>query len=354
MRWTLAAALAGTILLAGCKDNEARQQIQELKDENAKLRDSKPDPLTQLLAAQMAGGGEGTDRKITALGEDLRAGIDQVKREIAASGAEQKRRVDELDERMRKLANLDATISALKTTIDALDARVKAGSPEEVLKLNREVIQKESDLAREKSAREAAEGQAAQLQADLKAALEAAQDLRDQLAALDEKDISKHPAYVKLQKDVRDLKTLIENKDSDIRTLDEQKQRLEEEVRRLKGESNVETPRIDPKAYDFTGTVTDYKPGARPGAPGSMLVNVDTGQVPAVNSVITIMNARAEPICTATVSVHYHIDDDPRKAVESLGCSVSDEKSLRVPTSGDTVVWVKPAEEKTGPTAGGN
>lgn len=342
MRWTIAALMAGAILVSGCQDNEARRQIEELKAENAKLKD-KPDAFTQLMAMRAAdGGSDGTDRKINTLSEDLRAGIEALKREFSATN----KRVDDMDDRMRKVASLDATITALKATIDSLDSRVKSSSPEEMLKLQKELFQKDAALLQEKAAREAADGRITQLQGDLKAALDAAQEVRDQIAGMDKGDISKHPAYVKAQKDLQNERTRNEHLQSDIKNMDERCQRLEAELKSSGKSTAIDNPKIDPKAYDFTGTIIEYKTAGRPGTLGNIMVSIGSGQVPPEGAILNVLNARAEHICTAKVMTRYNIGDDPTKAIEALGCSVSDENLKRAPVEGDTVVWIKPTDGK--------
>jgi chromosome segregation ATPase len=341
MRWTIAAFMAGALLVTGCQDSEARKQIEELRAENAKLKD-KPDAFTQLMAMRAAeGGNDGTDRKINTLSEDLRAGIAALKSEFSATN----KRVDDMDDRMRKVASLDATITALKATIDSLDSRVKNSSPEEMLKFQKDLFQKEAALNQEKLAREAADAKVTQLQAELKSALEAAQELRDQIASADSSDISKHPAYLKLQKELRDEKIRAEQAKGDIDSLDAQVQRLQQEVNRLGGKTAA-APAIDTKAYDFTGTVIQFDVSTQTGTLGNIMVRVESGQVPPKGSILSVLNARAERICNATKSVDWHFEDDATKAVEAIGCAVNEEKAVRVPTVGDTVVWVKPAEDK--------
>jgi hypothetical protein len=122
-------------------------------------------------------------------------------------------------------------------------------------------------------------------------------------------------------------------------------QRLQQEVNRLSGKSTA-APAVDTKAYDFTGTVVLFDVATKAGTLGNILVRVDSGQIPPHGAVLSVLNARGEPICAATKAKDYHIGEDTTNAVDEIGCAVNEEKAVRVPTVGDTVVWVKPAEDK--------
>ncbi len=369
MRWTIPALLVVFALLAaGCQDNEARLQNQKLQSEleALKAKDTKMDPLQQLLAAKLAEGGGGssdaTDRKLNALAEDLRAGNDALKKELAANNDAQKKRVEELDDRLKKIANLEATITTLKASIEGLDGKVKGGNSEDVLKLQKEVLQKDAALAQEKLAREAAEAKLATAQLDVKAAQDAAKALQDQKAGLEGADISKHPMYQAALKEIRELKVEIEKMKGDIKNLDDAKRAADAELARLRGETpKGENPPVDTKKYDFTGTVVSVAGGARPGAPSNLLLKLDSGLIPPLGTVMTVLDAKGQLVCTVKVIRHYHMGDDPEKPVEEIGCATIDEKATRPVTKSDTVVWIKTAadalpkkEDDKGGAAGGN
>lgn len=364
MRWTIAAALAASCFItAGCQDNEARQQNAQLRAELDALKgkETKIDPVLAAILNKDSGGSEATDRKLNALAEDLRSNKDAISKEIAAAESSDKKRFEELETRLKKVSDLEAALTTLKATIETLDGKLKAGNPEEVLKLQKEVLQKEAALSQEKQSRDAAEAKVTQLQNDLAAAIANANALVDQMKGLEGSDITKHPDYQKAQKDIRDLKAEINNMKSDIQNLKDANAALAAENARLGGKNaGVEKP-VDTGKYDFTGTVLVVTMGARPGAPSNLLLRIDSGQVPPMGATMTVVDAKGSPVCLVKVVRHYHVDDKPENAVEEIGCATVDEKTTRPVAKGDQVVWLKDADatgakkpEDKGGAAGGN
>ncbi|MBX3473908.1 MAG: hypothetical protein KF754_05955 [Planctomycetes bacterium] len=365
MRWTFAAALAFTSLLAvGCQDNEARVQNAQLRAEldALKSKETKVDPvLAALLNRDSGGGSEATDRKLNTLAEDLRSYKDAISKEISAADSADKKRFEELESRLKKVSDLESALTTLRATIETLDGKLKAGNPEEVLKLQRDLLQKEAQAGQEKQARDAAEARALKLESDLKAAIDNANSLADQIKGLSGSDISKHPDYRKLQSDNRALKTENDLQKGDIANLKAQIKNLEAEVARLGGKpANPEQP-ADPRKYDFSGTVMGVTIGARPGAPSNLLVKPDSGLTPPIGATMTVLDAKGQPVCNVRVVRHYHVDDKPELAVEEVGCATIDEKVTRPVTKGDQVVWLKSADnaegrkpDDKGGAAGGN
>lgn len=365
MRWTIAAGLAvASVVAAGCQDNEARQQNAQLRAEldALKSKETKVDPILAAILNKDSGGGEATDRKLNTLAEDLRSYKDAITKDIAAADNADKKRFEELETRLKKVSDLESSLATLKATIENLDGKLKTGNPEETLKLQKEILQKEASLMQEKQAREAADAKITQLQNDLAAAIANANSLIEQMKGLEGADISKHPEYQKAQKEIRELKAEIGLMKSDIQNLKDANAALAAENARLGGKSpRVEKP-VDAGKYDFTGTVTMLTLAAKPGAGSMLLVRMDSGQIPPLAATMVVLDAKGEIVCKARVVRHYHRDDKTENEVEEIGCSTVDEKTTRPVAKGDRVVWLKDSDTVTpekkpddkGGAAGGN
>lgn len=364
MRWTIAAGLAvASVIAAGCQDNEARQQNAQLRAEldALKSKETKVDPVLAAILNKDGGGGEATDRKLNTLAEDLRSYKDAITKDIAAADNADKKRFEELETRLKKVSDLEASLTTLRATIETLDGKLKAGNPDEVLRLQKDVLQRDAQLAQEKTSREAAEAKARQLENELAAAIANANSLIEQMKGLEGSDISKHPDYKKLQVENRAQKAEIENLKGDIANLKTQIENLNTEVARLGGKPSTPDQPVDPKKYDFSGTVLGVTIGARPGAPSNLLVKPDNGQTPPIGATMTVLDAKGTPVCNVRVVRHYHVDDKPELAVEEIGCATIDEKLTRPVAKGDQVVWLKSADsvepkkpDDKGGAAGGN
>jgi len=364
MRWTIAAALAASCFItAGCQDTEARQQNAQLRAELDALKgkETKIDPVLAAILNKDGGGSEATDRKLNTLAEDLRSYKDAISREISTADTADKKRFEELETRLKKVADLESTLVTLKATIENLDGKIKGGNPEEMLKLQKEILQKEASLMQEKQLRDAADAKIAQLEIDLKAAIDNANALVERAKGLEGSDITKHPDYQKAQKEIRELKAEITNMKSDIQNLKDSNAALVAENARLGGKgAGVEKP-VDAGKYDFTGAVLVVTMASKPGSPSNLLVRLDSGQIPPIGATMVVIDAKGEPVCKVRVFRHYHVDDKPENAVEEIGCSTLDEKTTRPVAKGDQVVWLKDTDaidpkkpEDKGGAAGGN
>ncbi|MBE7492694.1 MAG: hypothetical protein HS108_13195 [Planctomycetes bacterium] len=365
MRWTIAVALAvASVTAFGCQDNEARVQNAQLRAELEALKSKetgKVDPVLAAILNRDGGAGDATDRKLNALAEDLRSYKDAISKEISAADAADKRRFEELESRLKKVSDLEASLVTLKATIDGLDGKLKAGNPEETLRLQKEIFQADVALTQEKRLREAAEARITQLEADLKAALDNANSLVERMKGLEGADISRHPEYQKAQKEIRALKAEIALMKSDIQNLKDANSALEAENARLGGKGAGVVKPVESSKYDFTGTVLVVNMGSRPGAASNLLVRMDSGQIPPVGATMVVLDSKAEIVCKVKVVRHYHVDDKPENAVEEIGCATLDEKANKPVTKGDQVVWLKSADniepkkpDDKGGAAGGN
>ena len=354
MRRTIAAVLAVAVLLAaGCQDQQARDQNARLQAELDSIKADKgggnDDLLKVLLANQNKTDSDDASRKWTSFGEDMRAGFDDLGKQIKENDAASDKRMDDLESQIKKVSDLEATISTLKTMIETLESKVKNVDPNEVLEAHKDLITKEADLRVEKQQREAAEAelkllkeQVETLEADL---TQANKDIAD----LQGDDISKHKDYKKLEADLRKMKA---ERDLAVEARDALQTKVDDMTAQLQKGSNPpeEEPTIEPKDYTFTGTVASVRRGARADGPSYLMVTVDSGNPPPKDTVLVVLNERREPVCKVKVIQHYHVDDKDTLPVEEVGCATVDESASNPVAKGDTIVWIK--EEPKG-NAGG-
>lgn len=355
MRSTIAAVLAVAILLAaGCQDQQARDQNARLQAELDALKAQKSggndDLLKVLLAGQSNTGSEDADRKLTSLGEDVRAGLDDIKKDIRDSDAANDKRMDELETEIAKVNDLQVTITTLKGMIETLETKVKGVDPNEVLNTHKDLINKEADLRVEKQQREAAEAELKLLKEEIKTLQADLEQAQKDITDLQGSDISKHEDYVELAKELKkvksDLKVMTDSRDS-------WQKKAEDLETHLQNGSNPppEEPKIDSKDYTFTGTVMLARKGARADGPSFVMVKVDSGTPPPKDAELQVLDEKRNPICKLKVIQLYHMDDKENLPVVELGCQTIGELAGNPVTKGDTVVWVK--EEPKG-SAGGD
>ncbi|MBZ0135307.1 MAG: hypothetical protein K8I27_02900 [Planctomycetes bacterium] len=355
MRRTIAAVLAVSVLLAaGCQDQQARDQNARLQAELDALKAQKSSGSDDLIKLMIANQGEGASadstRKLNSLGEDLRAGLDGITKQISDNDAADTRRMNDLEAQIKKVSDIEATISTLKGMIETLETKVKGVDPNEVLSTHKELINKEADLRVETQAREAAEAEIATLKATVSTLQDDLKVAQAEVQALKGEDISKHPMYVDLKKKNREL-------ENDLKVQTDAKDALQKRVddleAHLKSGSNPppEEPKVDTKDYTFTGTVVSVRSSARAGGPSLLMVKVDSGTPPPKDSELVVLDEKRNPICKVKVIQHYHVDNKDTLPVEEIGCTTINEAASNPVTKNDTVVWVK--EEPKG-SAGGD
>jgi peptidoglycan hydrolase CwlO-like protein len=353
MRKALAAAVAVALFVtAGCQDQQAREQNAKLQAELDAMKASKAsggdDDLVKLLLADRQGGGDSGDlaKKLNSYNEDVTAGQDKLEKLIKDSDADNDKRMDDIEGRLKRVSDLETTINTLKGMIETLEGKVKSVDPNQVLDAQKELINKEADLRVEKQAKDAALLEIQDLKAKLSAAEAEVQRLNGEVATLLNGDISKHPEYKNLKAEHARLEGEVKKWESDYKSLNDMYKALEE---RLRNGSNPpeEKPVETVGDYAFSGSVVDVTRGARPEGPSYLLVGSIKagGQTPPIGTELIVLDAKEKAVCKVKVIQYYYLDDNEDLPVEEIGCSTIDEKVSRPVAKGDTVVWI--AEKKT-------
>lgn len=356
MRRTLAAVLAvAVVLAAGCQDQQAREQNARLQAELDAMKAQKSggndDLLKVLLANQSKGETDDSTRKLNSLGEDMRAGLDGIKKQIQDNDAAAGKRIADLESQIQKVNELQTSITTLKGMIETLESKVKGVDPNEVLNTHKDLINKEADLRLEKQQREAAEAELAQLKDQVKSLQADLAQARKDITDLQGEDITKHKDYVALRKKLLDAER---ERDLAKDARDALQKRVDDMEAQLKKGSNPPVdepaPSIKPDDYNFTGTVVLARKGARADGPSFVMVKVESGTAPPKDTELQVLDEKRNPICRVKVIQHYHMDDKTTLPVIEIGCQTIDESASNPVTKGDTVIWVK--EEPKG-SAGG-
>ncbi|MCB9895738.1 MAG: hypothetical protein H6839_14930 [Planctomycetes bacterium] len=357
MRRMIVAAVAVVALFAaGCQDNEARNQNAKLQAEldamKAKQSGGGNDALIALLANQNKGGDSSAlERKLTSLAEDINAGQDKIEKKLEDSDGANKKRMDDLEDKLKQVNDLQSTITTLKTMIESLETKVKNVDPNEVLNAQKELINKEADLRMEKQARAAAESQIEDLKKQLADAQAEIETVKGEMVGLQGSDISKHPDYKALESENRKLKSDLKNAQTDYDNLKRQYDAMVEQLK--KGSNPVpEEPGPAVDDYDFSGSVTEVSKGSRPDGPSYLLIASLKGTVPAIGTEMVVLDAKQNPVCRVKIVRHYHFSDNEDLPVEEVGCQTIDEQVSRPVAKGDTVAYVKKKDETGGDNSG--
>lgn len=347
MRKAFAAAVAVAVFVtAGCQDQQARDQNARLQAELEAMKTQKTsggnDDLMKLLLADRQGGDSGDlAKKLNSYNEDVTAGQDKLEKLIKDSNADSDKRMDDIEGRLKRVSDLEATINTLKGMIETLEGKVKSVDPNQVLDAQKELINKEADLRIEKQAREALQAELTQLKTKLDEQIQELQRRQAQIDSLLGGDISKHEEYKKLKAD--NVRLGNENKkwQSDYDALAQKHKALEEHLQ--KGSN---PPKEEPKEtvgdYTFSGSVVEVSRGARADGPSYLLVGSIKvgGQTPPIGTELIVLDAKQKAVCKVKVVQHYYRDDNEDLPVEEVGCSTIDEKVTRPVAKGDSVVWI--------------
>ena len=342
MRSLIVATLAVAVLFtAGCQDQEARNQNAKLQAELDAMKSKQSgggnDALLALLANQnKTTDSAGLERKLNSFGEDFSAGMDKIGKQIKDSNDDADKRMDDIEDRLKKVSDLQTTITNLKTMIESLETKVKNVDPNEVLNVQKDLINKEADLRMEKQARAAAEAQIEDLKKQLSDAQVQVESLKTEVANLAGGDISKHPDYKGVKSDNVRLTKELSNAKSDYDNLKRQYDALVEQLKKGSNPPDTE-PEPLPKEYDFSGSVTEVSKGSRPDGPSYLLIGGLKGAVPAIGTELVVLDSKQNLVCTVKIVRHYHFSDNEDLPVEEVGCQTVDEKASRPVAKGDTV-----------------
>lgn len=357
MRRMIVASLAVAVFFtAGCQDQEARTQNARLQAEldalKAKQTSGGNDTLLALLANQNKGQDNAAlERKLNSFSEDVSAGLDKIQKQMQDTESANKKRMDEVEDKLKQVSDLQATITTLKGMIESLETKVKNVDPNEVLNVQKDLINKEADLRVEKQAKEAALAEVAALKDKLTAAQAEIEQIKAEMVGLQGADISKHPMYREKEADNRKLEGELKKSKSDYENLKLRYDELEAQLR--KGANPPEEqPKPTADVYDFSGSVTEVSRGSRPDGPSYLLVGGIKGTVPAIGTELVVLDPKSTLICKVKVVRHYHFNDNDEMPVEEVGCQTIDEKSSRPVAKGDTVAWIKAKEAGGGESKG--
>lgn len=357
MRRMIVATLAVAVLFAaGCQDQEARNQNARLQAEldamKAKQGSGGNDALLALLANQNKGQDNAAlERKLNSFGEDVSAGLDKIQKQIRDNDSASGKRMDDIEGKLKQVSDLQATITTLRGMIESLESKVKSVDPNEVLNVQKDLINKEADLRLEKQLKEAALAEVSAMKDQLAAAQAEVENLKAEMAGLQGADISKHPMYREKEAENRKLAGDLKKSQSDYENLKLRYDELEAQLR--KGANPPEEqPKPSNPVYDFSGTVTEVSKGSRPDGPSYLLVGGIKGTVPAIGTELVVLDPKSTLICKVKVVRHYHFNDNDDMPVEEVGCQTIDEKSSRPVAKGDTVAWIKAKEAGGGESKG--
>lgn len=360
MRFALAAAASAVLLFGAtaCQDQQARDTNAKLQAEldvmkAQQAKGGQNDLLAVMLANQNKSDDGTLDKKVNSLGEDVRAGLDDIKKKISESDRTNVTRLDDLETRLKKVADMESSIKALSNMIETLEKKVKDVDPNQVLTLQKDLITRDADLKLEQSARANAEAEIARLKTELTNTKAEVDLLKEQMSGLVGSDISKHPMFLEQRKKTRDVEQERDKARSDF---DNMKAMYEDLVKRKGGEGpKVEEPDRSSENFIFSGTVLSVTK-TRADSQSILLVEVKKGTVPALNDILIVLDARNNEVCRVKVIRHYHVANDTSLPVENLGCQTVNETGTRPVAKGDDVVQLKKkdtAEEPKG-AAGGN
>ncbi len=340
MRWTILAVPA-LCLLAACQPNN--DELMRRLDAIEKQQPSSDDAFKTWLMNQSQGETGSSDRRLTAMRDDMTAQLDKISQAIKESQNANRQKIDELDSRIQKIGNMEAGLASLKAMLESLESKVKAVDPNEALKLHKEVFTKEFELQAEQKAHAAAVTEIEGLKAQLAIVEQALAKAKQDLVGLQGEDISRHPMYRELKTKLIEAEAERDRARSDYSSLDEKYQALVEQVRGS-GTLEREPSKVPSTDYDFTGSI-DKITLTRSTGQSLMIVKVKTGRIPPVGTEVIVLDARNQPLCRAKVVNLYHSSDNPQLPIESLGCQTIDQQPTRPPTEGDTVVWKSVAAE---------
>ncbi|MCC6573637.1 MAG: hypothetical protein IT462_07590 [Planctomycetes bacterium] len=369
MRLTLAAALAAVVMLvAGCTDTEARLQNAKLQAEIDALKNKSGGGNDDLIKAMLLSKNDDTGgnlaelrKNIASISGDLTSGLKSLNKEVADSSSDSRKRLDSLETKLDKVKELETSLVALKSMVETLEKTAKAVDPNQVLELNKQLLQAQADLRAEQLARQAAETRAVEAEkarSDSQILLAAAQHELDELKA---GKASGMPEYKKLKADYDALKAKLEQSNSDYKALEELNRRLRESNDQMRAElrkrgvetppevSGPSTPTPTPvtdnpgveKAYAFTGKVVKVQSGAKPNSPSLVMVDIGTGEIPPEKSELIVLDSKNNKICRLVVQKLFHEDDNADKKVNLIGCKTLDENPVKPVATDDKVVWVK-------------
>jgi hypothetical protein len=357
MRWTFALVLcAGMLMLTACQDNEARMEIQRLQLELQQQQrsgnsNSGNDELLKLLLASRENQGtdQNMDRRLNAMGDDVRAGFDSIRKLIEDNRRETDRRVGDLDDRIKTVADFERSLTSLKTAVESLESQRRGLDPNEVLSVHKEVIRLEAEVNNQRAAREAAEAEAQRLRGDIEDLNKELANTRADVEGLKGEDISRHPMYRELFLREREMKAELERARSDYENLEREYkallERLREGVRPPRGEGEGDDPEgaLDPERYRFMGTVGSVN--LRGNRPSHLIITINSGQVPPEGTELLVLDSKRQRVCMVRVIRHFHMDDNPDLPVDEIGGVAIDENPTKPITQGDTVVWVRTSDD---------
>lgn len=351
MRWTILAVPAFCLLIAGCQDNEARQQNAKLQAELELMKSQQgkggDDFFKTWAASQQKSEGGDADRKLTTIAEDVRAGLADIQKKIEDGKKDSDKKIDDLDARLKKVTDLETSLASLKGMIESLESKVKNIDANEVLKLHKDLITKEAELTIEKKSREMAQAEVDSLKADLALTRQQVDTLKAEMAGLTGEDISKHPMYTKLRRDLVEAQAERDRARTDFDNLKKEHDELLARVGKGPTPEQPETPKST-EVFDFTGGVVSVSRGTKADAQSILIVSVKTGRVPPIGAELIIRDARGTEVCLAKVTRHWHVGDDNDLPVDELGCTTLNERATRPVANGDQVVWIEKKTEGGG------
>jgi hypothetical protein len=351
-RTMLAIAALSLIFAAGCQDQEARERARQLQDRLDQIERGKGSGNDALVAALLAREGSADfsamERRLNTLGEDLRAGLEGI-RALESSIKDGNRRMEELDARVRRVGDMEASLASLRAMLDAMDAKLKNIDPNEVLTLHKELINKDAELRFERQALDATKERVGRLEAEVTQLKADNLQLKADAAGLSGEDISRHPSYVALNRQLRETREELNRRSSDLETLQRLYDQLEQRLR--EGGARVETPapgEIELEGQAMSGVVDGVsKPANNPTGPSNVVISIVTGRPPPIGAELLVLDANQRRICSIRVARHYHLDDNTELPINGLGCHALDEQPTRPITRGDTVVWIRGDTEET-------
>jgi len=363
MRILFAAAFAALLtLVTGCQDTEARLQNAKLQADLENLKKSPAnDDLTKLLLAnQSKGGGDSMDevnRKLASISGDLAAGIKNLEKAQDDAAKAQSKRTDDLETKLKKVDDLQTALTNLKSMIETLESKVKNVDPNQVLDIQRKLLDAEAALRAEQETRK-------RVESDLKAAQVEAETNKNYLAELQKElsDLKSSPAAEsnkKLRDKITTLEIEIENVKTDRDNIKKQHEDLLEQLRKggtavpdttEKPKDPKDTPENPPKdgVYAFEGVVATVTGGGKPGEASNVLINPKSGETPPENTELIVLNEKNETVCRVKVTRLFYKGGDTSKPVDQVGGKTVSQKLDNPVVKGYRVVWVKttPSEEK--------
>jgi hypothetical protein len=342
-------------MILGCQDQQAREQNLKLQEELAALKAQQNKGGDDWAKVLLARNGDGDfERKFTTFRDDMRAELEKISVAIKDTRSDNSKQFDDLDSRVRKVGDMEASLGSLKAMIEALEGKVKSVDPNEVLKLHKDLYAREFELANEKKALQAAQNELEGLKVLLAKAQQDVEAGKAELEGLKGEDISRHPQYRELKSRLVEAEAERDRARTDYAALKTQYDELEK-LLRGKGEpaAAADVEALKPENYDFTGGVTSItKPSAK--SQSILLVEVKTGRIPPLNSELIVLDSEGKKVCLVMVTRHFHLGGNADLPVDELGCNTIDENPTRPVTKGDTVVWkeAKKDDEPKG-SAGG-